>query len=499
MPTSLRRLAAAVAISGLLTLLTQAVLPVQPVQAAATASTSGRLDVFVRGTDNQLYQRTFNGSAWGNWLPLGGQLAAEPAAVESADGSIDVFVRGTDNGLYRKTWTPAGWSGWQVVGGTMLSAPAAASASAGHFDVFYVGADLAAWHRTWDGNAWSQPQSLGGRLTSNPAAISPSAGTLEVYGRGTDNALWHRSFTGNWNGWQSLGGSFISGPGATSWGSGREDVYAVGTNGELFSRSFTGSNWTLWGSLGGQLTSDPFAASVGPGRIDVFARATDNALWHLPYANRWGSWSSVGGVVVAGQDAITLPVPVYKQTMTLDCETAALQMVLSYAGHYYTQQDLFSLENPDTRAPVVSGGLIQRWGDPYTNFVGNVNGTDHYPPTGYGIYYPPILSIAESHGTPNATGAEGLSTSSIYTPLAAGHPIEAWVEVGWYRPAVHFWTAWDGRSIRYTLDEHTVVLTGLSMSGVRVNDPWHGTQYWVSRGTFEASWADFNDMAVIFQ
>jgi uncharacterized protein YvpB len=182
--------------------------------------------------------------------------------------------------------------------------------------------------------------------------------------------------------------------------------------------------------------------------------------------------------------------------MNLDCETAALQMALAALGHYYSQNDLFALEQPDTRPPITGNGLILNWGDPYTNFVGDVNGTDHFPPTGYGIYYPLILSIAKSHGAPGSTGGESAALVDLYSALLVGKPVVAWVEVGWYRPAIHYWTAWDGRSIRYTLDEHTVTLSGLTLTQVRVNDPWHGTQTWVSRGTFETSFADFNNMAV---
>jgi uncharacterized protein YvpB len=43
------------------------------------------------------------------------------------------------------------------------------------------------------------------------------------------------------------------------------------------------------------------------------------------------------------------------------------------------------------------------------------------------------------------------------------------------------------------------LLTGISSTSVRVNDPWHGTQEWISKATFERSWADFNNMAVIFR
>lgn len=77
-----------------------------------------------------------------------------------------------------------------------------------------------------------------------------------------------------------------------------------------------------------------------------------------------------------------------------------------------------------------------------------------------------------------------------------------WVETGWERvgyPLIGTWTAWDGRSIHYSLIEHTVTLSGVSETQVRVNDPWHaGSQYWIGKADFETSWRDFNHMAVIF-
>jgi uncharacterized protein YvpB len=201
---------------------------------------------------------------------------------------------------------------------------------------------------------------------------------------------------------------------------------------------------------------------------------------------------------------VTFPVPVYRQTMNLDCETAALQMGLSAMGHTYSQQQLFAYQQPDTRPPVMSRlsngqKIVVQWGDPYTNFVGDVNGADLIP-TGFGIYYPIILSIAQSHGAPNAYGQEGFKPAEIYGALAAGHPVVAWTETGWERPYVGYWTAWDGRRIKYSLVEHAVTLSGVSATQVRVNDPWKsGSQYWFSKNEFERSWADFNNMAVVLQ
>jgi uncharacterized protein YvpB len=199
--------------------------------------------------------------------------------------------------------------------------------------------------------------------------------------------------------------------------------------------------------------------------------------------------------------------PVYRQVMNLDCETAALQMGLAAIGHSYTQQQLFAGQNPDKRAPIMGPNKkVIQWGNPYTSFVGDVNGSD-LAPSGYGVYYPLILAVARSHGAAAATGGEGLTAASIYAAVAAGHPVVTWVETGWEnaRAAGYtgIWTSWadtGSKPIKYSLIEHAVTLSGVSATQVRVNDPWKsGSQYWVSKGQFEGSWADFNNMAVVLQ
>ncbi len=130
---------------------------------------------------------------------------------------------------------------------------------------------------------------------------------------------------------------------------------------------------------------------------------------------------------------VTFNVPVYKQLRNLDCETAALQMALAALGHTYTQNELIAMQPPpDTRAPVmgtVAGHkAVLQWGNPYKNFVGNIDGADLIP-TGYGIYYPPLLALVQTHGVPTAEGGEGAANgwtaSRIYAELAAGHPVMA--------------------------------------------------------------------------
>jgi uncharacterized protein YvpB len=203
-------------------------------------------------------------------------------------------------------------------------------------------------------------------------------------------------------------------------------------------------------------------------------------------------------VLPSSNAQITIPVPVYKQTMNLDCETASLQMALAYRGHWYSQSYMFQFEHADTRPPIKSAdGTILEWGNPFNGFVGDVNAHE-FNGTGYGVYYPMILWIANGLGDPSAVGGTGLSAATVYQALASGHPVQVWVEYQWVRPALGVWKAWDRTKIHYSFHEHTVVLSGLSDTSVRVNDPWPGTQYWISKATFEASWADFHNMAIIY-
>jgi uncharacterized protein YvpB len=233
-----------------------------------------------------------------------------------------------------------------------------------------------------------------------------------------------------------------------------------------------------WGSIGESV-------AVGAAESLRALRAPSPSRQHLMSAPR-----SAG--------AITIAVPLYKQTMNLDCETASLEMALAYRGHWYSQAYMFQFLHADTRPPVkAADGSILQWGNPFVNFVGNVNGAEHLQ-TGYGVYYPPVLWIANGLGDPSATGGSGYSASTIYQAVATGHPVQVWVEYQWVLAWNGVWKAWDNTKVHYSLHEHTVVLSGVSDTQVRVNDPWPGTQYWIDKSIFERSWADFYNMAIIY-
>jgi glucose/arabinose dehydrogenase len=252
---------------------------------AVASWAAGRLDTFIRGTDNQLWHRWYQGG-WSRWEPLGGVLASGPAVVARSVGHLDVFIRGTDNQLWHKWFQGGRWSGWEPLGGATNDAPAVASWAAGRLDVFIRGTDNQLWHK-WYGGRWSGWQPLGGVLASGPATESWSSGRLDVFIRGTDNQLWHKWYQGAWSGWQPLGGATSDAPAVSSWAAGRLDVFIRGAGNQLQHKWFQGGGWSGFETLGGELASGPAAVSWAVGRIDVFVRGTDNGLWHKRYDGQW--------------------------------------------------------------------------------------------------------------------------------------------------------------------------------------------------------------------
>jgi hypothetical protein len=250
---------------------------------AASSWGAGTSDVFVRGTDNALWHRHFDGTTWGGWESLGGILTADPAAVSSAANLIDVFVRGTDNAIWHRRFNGSSWSAWDSIGGVATTGASASSWGANRLDVVVAGTNnYGLWHRSWNGTGWSAWDSLGGVANSAPSVTATGTGQLDVYVRGTDNALWHRTGdgTGSWSAWQSLGGILAGSPAATSCAAGHVDVFVTGVTATLWHQGFNGTSWSGWTAVGGYWNTGPAAACIPGGTvIDLFERGPDLSLW----------------------------------------------------------------------------------------------------------------------------------------------------------------------------------------------------------------------------
>jgi hypothetical protein len=306
---------------------------------AATAD--GRIEIFVRGTDNALWhiaQLMPNGewpisdtavdrpddkrpdASWSTWTSLGGQLTDDPAVSLNQDGRLEVFVRGTDKALWHAWQTSPGgaWSPWRSLGGQLSSKPGVGVNADGRLEVFARGTDNALWHtaQTSPNGGWSAWDSLAGQPAGDPVVGANSDGTLDVFVRGTDSALWHvrqTSPNGSWSAWASLGGELTGDAAVGSNADGRLEVFVRGKNHNALWHNWQTSpngEWSNWHNLAGQVASNVAVGRNGDGALDVFVRGTDNGLWHLSQTSpngEWSNWTALHGQltsnVVVGRNA----------------------------------------------------------------------------------------------------------------------------------------------------------------------------------------------------
>jgi uncharacterized protein YvpB len=196
-----------------------------------------------------------------------------------------------------------------------------------------------------------------------------------------------------------------------------------------------------------------------------------------------------------GPGSRTLNVPWYRQAFELSCEEASLRMALAYEGIRTTDTAVLNIIGNDLRPPYFdSTGM--HWGDPFTTFVGNVNGSE-IALTGYGTYYSTIAHAATVLGGHVLRAGQGIPAADIYGAVLAGHPAVVWVTYKWVTLHRKDYVAFDGRMVTYAgPGEHAVVVVGVSPSRVLINNPWSGPE-WIAKSTFEPVYATYDNMAVV--
>jgi hypothetical protein len=242
---------------------------------------------------------TWNGTQWSGYTGLGtppNGITGDPAIVSWAPGRLDVFVRGGDNKLWQNFSTDAGatWSGWvqPFTDGVLASAPAVDSRGPGQLDVFVIGTDSHIYQRFYNG-AWnagwldqSTPTSVASG--SRPSAVSRDGIHVDVFVESADQKLWQRTWDGsNWSIWNppvGSSGTLATSPEVTSWDNDNLLVFTVGTDGHAYALPFGAGGWGTWVRLGG--TNDIFQGNLGAdargsGRFDMFGRGTDNIEYEL--------------------------------------------------------------------------------------------------------------------------------------------------------------------------------------------------------------------------
>lgn len=158
-------------------------------------------------------------AAWpSSWQNLGGSFASSPVVARNADGRLEVFVRGTDQGLYH-LWQLSGgqWSAPEALGQLSFDGQPVVSLAGG---LLSVAVRDGAGHlrllqqlSSQPGSAWSSAQDLGAPPTFYGSSLSAvigmgtnADGTLAVLARADDGNIYSGTqAAAGWSGWSSLG------------------------------------------------------------------------------------------------------------------------------------------------------------------------------------------------------------------------------------------------------------------------------------------------------
>ncbi len=272
---------------------------------AVASNQDGRVEVFVRGSDNQLWhqwQWTVPTSAnpsgtWSGFYPMTGNMTDSPAAIMNADGRLEVFVRGSDGELWHQ-WqsTPGGtWSRFWPMQGQMTGSPAVARNADGRLEAFVRGQDGELWHQyqVTPGGGWSGFAPMQGQITDSPAVTAYADGRLAVFVRGQDGQVWYQeqSFIG-WTGFSPLTGSILGTPAAARNSDGTLEACVRGSDSNLWCmKQNPNGTWPGFELIGGPISDTPFIATNASGTLEIFVRGTDWQMWHEWQATPSGAWA----------------------------------------------------------------------------------------------------------------------------------------------------------------------------------------------------------------
>lgn len=182
--------------------------------------------------------------------------------------------------------------------------------------------------------------------------------------------------------------------------------------------------------------------------------------------------------IEAPASEVHLSVARQRQSHNLSCESSAASMAAGYHGIPLSEADVLA--------------ALPLSDNPHEGFRGNVDG-----PTGgiedYGVYAGPILDILNSQGLQAWPIEEGLE--SIKAALARGNPVIAWVTYD-CQPSTPTAQLIGDQEVILVPDQHVVVVTGYTESGIWANDPWDGQEDYYTTADFERAMSYFGDMAI---
>jgi astacin (peptidase family M12A) len=267
-------------------------------------------------------------------------VGSSPAVSSQTPGALDVFVRGSDNIIYQRwctgncgaathntfrltNWFPSNsWFPVPTNGVTdHMGSPASVSWGYGRVDLVSRRlSDSQVWHQWWQGG-WGFWEPLGsppGGTAGSPTIASRGANRLDIFARSTNGSIYWKRWNNGWSGWELVaappsGVVFASDPAAIATTSERVEVYSVATNGKVYYKTFVGWGWLGWETVGNSTTDPGYRPAVayrGNQQVDMYLKGWDGRLWHHHRTSQNGPWAQnfpLGGEISGAPGAVAWP------------------------------------------------------------------------------------------------------------------------------------------------------------------------------------------------
>jgi len=264
-----------------------------------TIPTPTKLYLVVRGMNDAIYYRSWDGTSWGGWTELPGATTNSPAAAVLGN-NLHIVVKGLTGEIWHGyvDLTTSVWSGWSLVPGATPSPPTL-TASATKLYLVVRGMDNRIYYNSWtSATGWEGWTALTGATTDRCAA-AVLGGNLHIVVKGLTGEIWHSYVnltTGAWSGWSMLSGATPSTPELTASAT---KLYLIvrGMNNAIYYRSWDGASWGGWTELPGATTNSPAAAVLG-NNLHIVVKGLTGEIWH-GYVDLttsvWSGWSLLSG------------------------------------------------------------------------------------------------------------------------------------------------------------------------------------------------------------
>jgi hypothetical protein len=263
----------------------------------------------VRGMDDRIYYRAWNGTDWEGWNVLPGSTIDSPAAALIGN-QLHVVVRGSDGnslwyGYLTNITDPGSFSGWTLLSGATSSAPTLTSNGTA-LCLVVRGEDNLIYYRFYNNSSWGDWTALPSGATLDSPAAAMLGDELHIVVRGMDGySLWHCYFNltdNSFSGWMLLSGATQSKPVLAPDQTENKLFLAVrGLDDRIYWRTYDvmGQSWADWSVFpSGATPEGPAATIFGGARQTVVQGMDGSSIWQGAIdlsTTGFSGWTLLGG------------------------------------------------------------------------------------------------------------------------------------------------------------------------------------------------------------